>query len=140
MTSRQILQMCCLIVLVVVAACKNNSLRRVPVQGNVTCDGAPVKSGMISFRPAPGSKGPAAGTAIVDGEFAISTEKGPTVGPHEVEIKIAIFAEEPSKPNEPALGLRGKLQFKSFLQHADISTERNELHFSLTSEMTPGRH
>jgi hypothetical protein len=140
MSSRQIQRLCWLVVLVAVPACDKNGLSRVPVRGNVTYDGAPVERGMVTFRPASGSKGPAAGATIIDGEFIIAAEKGPTVGPHEVEIKIASVAKDVARPDEPALALRGNMQFKTFYQHVDVSTGINEFHFSFTPDATPARH
>jgi hypothetical protein len=95
---------------------------------------------MITFRPAPGSRGPAAGGAIVDGNFSISADKGPTVGSHDIEIKIASIAKEEAKPEQPALALRGNMKFKSFLQQVDVSSAKNEFHFAFTSEASSGRH
>jgi len=139
-STRQIHRLSWLVILVAVAACKSNNVSRIPVRGNVICDGAPVARGTITFRPASGSKGPAAGTAIVDGEFAVGADRGPTAGPHDVEIKIASFEKGAAKPGEPALAMRGNLLFKSFFQQVDVSSEKNEFHFSLTSEVTPTRH
>src|SRR5438046_1495605 len=104
-----------IVILLPFAACHyNEGLQRVAVRGNVTYDGAPVKHGMITFRPVPGSNGPSAGTAIIDGKFQLTIEKGPTVGPHDVEIKIADLEKVTTKSDEPALVLRGAIHFKSF--------------------------
>src|ERR1700733_13204300 len=100
MSSRRSQQICWLIALVFVAACKANSIPRIPVRGKVTYDGAPVKRGLVTFRPASGSKAPSAGAASEEGEFSISADKGPTAGPHDVEVKIATFANDASKPDQ----------------------------------------
>ncbi|HEX4414240.1 MAG TPA: hypothetical protein VH107_11470, partial [Lacipirellulaceae bacterium] len=128
------------VALVFVAACKANSIPRVSVRGKVTYDGASVKRGLITFRPAAGSKGPSAGAAIDDGEFAISADKGPTAGPHDVEVKIASFAIDASKPDQPALALRGNMQFKTLSQHVEVTKGPNDFNFSFTTAPTPSRH
>ena len=134
MLSRQIRRLGWFVILVAASACSNNSLSRVAVRGKVTFDGVPVKRGMITFRPASGSKGPAAGSAIIDGKFVISAEKGPTVGPHEVEIKIANFVTNDANPDQPALALRGTVQFKTFWQRVTVKSRGNEFNFALSSD------
>jgi hypothetical protein len=129
--------LCWIILLVPIAACHNDGLARVSVSGSVTYDGAPVKYGLITFRPVAGSSGPAAGTAIMEGRFQVAAEKGPTVGPHEVEIKIPDFAKTATKPDEPSAGSRGAMHFKTFSQKALIEPQANEFHFALSAESMP---
>jgi hypothetical protein len=118
--------------LVSVAACrKSDGLQRVEVQGNVTYQGAPAEHGLITFRPATGSSGPAAGTGIINGKYFIPAEKGPVAGPHEVEIKILEHGGDAAKPAQSGLATRGQLQMKTFSQHVEISSGANRLAFSL---------
>lgn len=140
MSSRQIPRLGWIITFVTIAACTNSKLNRLPVRGRVNYDGAPAKRGMITFRPASKSKGPATGTAIIDGEFAIAADKGPTPGPHDVEVKIANVTSDPPKSDQPALASKGNIQFKSFSEHVDISHEKTEFNFSYSSAPPPGRH
>jgi hypothetical protein len=134
MLSRPIRRLGWFVILVTALACSSQGLSRVAVRGKVTCDGVPVKRGMITFRPTSELKGPAAGTAIIDGKFVISAEKGPTVGPHEVEIKIAHFVTNDASPDQPALALRGTVQFKTFSQRVTVKTRGNEFDFALSSD------
>ena len=79
---RRLSRLIWILILVTVPACRDDDgLRRVEVRGRVIYQGAPVQRGLITFRPANGSKGPAAGTGIVDGRFLIPAEKGPIAGP-----------------------------------------------------------
>jgi hypothetical protein len=125
--------------LVPVAGCRNgNELQRVEVQGKVTYQGAPVEKGLITFRPASGSSGPAAGTGIIDGKFLIPAEKGPVAGPHEVEIKIIEHGGDAVSSPQSGLAARGQLQMKSFSQRVEVSSGANTLEFFLPP--TPADH
>ena len=118
-------------VLVGVSDChRSGGLSRVEVRGNVTYEGSPVKHGMIVFRPANKSKGPSGGTAIVDGKFLLSADKGPIPGPHEVELKIVDAPEKPATMKEPAQALQRAGQLKSILQQVDVKSGPNEFNFS----------
>ena len=118
-------------VLVSVAACRQgDGLQRVEVHGNVMVQAAPVARGLITFRPAMGSKGPAAGTAIVDGKFLIPAEQGPVAGPAEVEVNIVSVEKDVAKSEELALAKRGGGQLKTFSQRVDVKQGVNEFEFS----------
>jgi hypothetical protein len=128
-------RLCWILIFLPIAAChSNDGLGRVAVRGTVTYDGAPVKHGMITFRPVLRSTGPSAGTAILDGKFQITAEKGPTVGQHEVAIKIADFAKDATKSEEPALALKAAMQFKSFSQKVSVGRQTNEFNFELGAD------
>ncbi len=60
---------------------------RVAVAGNATVDGTPITEGSITFLPMSDTKGPVAGSPIVDGRYSIAAEKGPCVGHYRVEIR-----------------------------------------------------
>lgn len=60
---------------------------RAAVQGKVTLDGKPLPSGNVTFFPAGGTKGPAAGAEIVDGQYALDAYQGPVVGKSRIEIR-----------------------------------------------------
>lgn len=108
----------------------SDGLQRVEVRGKVTFQGSPVNDGFIAFRPASGSKGPATGTDIVAGTFVIPIEKGPTAGPHEVEVKILNAASDSSNSKNFAPAMRNPAQLKSFSQHVDIVLGVNEFEFA----------
>ncbi len=61
--------------------------RRVEVHGTVTLDGEPVPDGSISFYPAAGNKGVAAGGDLSKGSYRIPRDKGPMAGKNRVEIR-----------------------------------------------------
>jgi hypothetical protein len=128
-------RLCWILILLPIAAChSNDGLGRVAVRGTVTYDGEPVKHGMITFRPVLKSNGPSAGTAIIDGKFQITAEKGPTVGQHEVAIKIADFAKDATKSDEPAVALKAAMHFKSFSQKVSVDRQANEFDFELGTD------
>jgi len=125
-------------VLVLVPGChRSDGLPRVEVRGKVAYDGTPVKHGMIVFRPANKSKGPAAGTAVIDGEFLLTVDKGPTPGPHQVELKIVDSPEKPGTMKEPAQALQRAGQLKSFSQQVEITSGPNEFNFSFAATQPP---
>lgn len=64
---------------------------RISVTGKVNLDDAPLLSGIIRFVPADNAGGPAAATKIVAGEFAFSSDNGPVVANHRVEIEATDF-------------------------------------------------
>jgi hypothetical protein len=118
-------------VLICVAACRNDAgMRRVEVRGKVTYQDAPVERGLITFRPAKGSKGPAAGAGIVAGKFLIPAENGPFAGPAEVEVKIVSVEADLVKSEEPVLAKRGGGQLISFSQRVEVKKGVNEFEFS----------
>jgi hypothetical protein len=65
---------------------RSDGLQRAAVGGKVTLDGVDVSEGTIAFYPSGGSKGPAVGGIIQDGQYAIAEEKGPAIGHARVEI------------------------------------------------------
>jgi len=121
-------------VLVLLPGCHSGEgLPRVEVHGKVTYAGTPVKRGMILFRPANKSKGPSAGTAIIDGQFHLTADKGPTAGPHDVECKFADSSESATESNDAARAMRRAGQLKSFSQQVEVKSGLNEFEFSFTA-------
>jgi hypothetical protein len=124
-----------IVIFLPITACHyNDGLGRVAVRGNVTYDGAPVKHGTITFQPVHRSNGPSAGSAIIDGKFQLAAEKGPTVGPHEVAIKIVDLAKDATKSDEPALALKQAMHFISFSQKVSIERQANEFNFEFGAD------
>ena len=123
-------------VLVFVPGCHSgDGLPRVEVRGKVTYEGVPVKRGMVVFRPANKLKGPSAGAAIVDGKFLLTADKGPTAGPHEVEIKIVDAPEAATESNEATRAMHRAGALKSFSQQIEVKSglNENEFEFSFTA-------
>lgn len=113
------------------SACgREGGLHRVEVQGSATFEGVPIERGLITFRPASGSQGPAAGTGIVAGKFSIPTERGPTIGPHEVEVKIVSVASNPESPGDSAQNNRTPPQLRTFSQQVEVKDGINDFQFS----------
>jgi hypothetical protein len=66
---------------------RGDGLDRAAVTGTVTLDGAPIAAGSITFFPQGGTKGPAAGGTIENGQYSIAVAQGPIVGRNRVEIR-----------------------------------------------------
>ena len=66
---------------------------RIPVTGKVTLDETPLLTGVIRFVPADNDGGPAASTRIVGGEFEFSSDNGPVIANHRVEIEATEFQD-----------------------------------------------
>ncbi|WP_422931236.1 hypothetical protein [Singulisphaera sp. PoT] len=67
----------------------SDGLPRRAIYGSVTLDGVPLSKGAISFDPAePGSTGSvSAGAVILDGDYSIDRQQGPTPGKYHVSIR-----------------------------------------------------
>ena len=66
---------------------------RVPVSGTVELDDSPLLTGVIRFIPIGEQGGPAASARIIGGEFEFSSEDGPVIANHRVEIEATEFLE-----------------------------------------------
>jgi hypothetical protein len=118
----------------------DEGLGRVEVRGKVTYQGAPVARGLITFHPTDGSKGPSAGTVIINGRFNVSRDKGPTVGPQKVEVKIINAESDSATAADSTLTKRPPMQLKSFSQRVELTNGVNELNFSFPLKPpTPGK-
>jgi len=71
----------CMLAPLVGSGCGRAGPEKITLHGTVSLDGSPLPEGQIVFIPATPSLG-AAGAAIVDGEFTVTTYKGP----HTVEV------------------------------------------------------
>jgi hypothetical protein len=65
-----------------------DELNRVEVHGEVTLNGAPVQAGRVNFIPEEGTHGPASGSEIAMGKFAIIRDRGPIPGKYLVRIQV----------------------------------------------------
>jgi len=74
---------------------------RVAVNGEVTFRGKPVQKGSILFIPTGETRGPQAGAVIENGQYQLSSDRGPVVGKLRVEIraerKLGYDITEPSE-------------------------------------------
>ena len=119
---------------------RTDGLARVEVRGSVNYQGSPVAHGLVTFRPAKGSSGPATGSAVLNGAFLIPADKGPTTGPHEVEVKIVDFAPDSRKTDEATKMNHGITQLNTFYEHVEVSNGVNQFDFSFPTITPPGRH
>ena len=71
--------------LLTLSGCGDDGIPRVPVSGTVTLDDKPLAQGAILFQPTGG--GPSAGGTIVEGEFTIPGDRGPSPGTYLVEVR-----------------------------------------------------
>lgn len=79
---RLAMALCCLMM---TAGC-NSGAQRQSIEGFVTLDGEPLKSGNIKFQPEGDTHGPNAGATIEAGEFHIESTRGTFAGKFRVEI------------------------------------------------------
>jgi len=66
---------------------ERNSVSRLPIKGTVSFNTGEKLRGAVTFIPAEGHNGPAATTAIIDGQYQFNATNGPTPGPHRVIVK-----------------------------------------------------
>ena len=86
----------CVLALLLCGGCRDEGTR-VPVSGTVTQDGQPVEEGRITFAPAEGTNGPAAGASIQKGRYRIPASEGPGTG----DYVISVTPGEPPRKRLP---------------------------------------
>lgn len=135
-----------------IAGCgKKAGPERVPVAGNVSIDGEPLKSGSIRFIPTAPTKGPAAVAQIKEGAYELGATDGPVPGTLRVEIEATEFQEfelddekayaeratkgkSPLKKNPiPAIYNRNSTLTRNLAAEGD-----RQLDFALSSKTKPG--
>ena len=83
---KRIAQTCaCVVALVLFEGCRDEGTR-VPVSGTVTQNGQPIREGKITFAPAQGTSGPAAGASIENGRYQIPASEGPGTGDYVISV------------------------------------------------------
>jgi hypothetical protein len=95
--------------LTALAGCSAATGPVVPVQGIVTCDGKPLTTGTVVFRPdaARGNTGPdAIGSIEENGEFVLATRAGDSTrdGVAPGWYKVGVVAVRPPDPNAMRIG------------------------------------
>jgi hypothetical protein len=113
--------------------------KRMPIEGTVSLDGQPLEKGSITFRPLPGTTGPTAGAAIVNGKFVIMSSGGPFAGKFVVEISdVRATGRKVEGPrglvDEHLEFLPARYNTRSELQAEVKDTGRNNLEFALKSK------
>lgn len=125
------------IVLFVLASvgCTNTGPQTITIQGTVTLDGAPLPEGQVVFIPTSPALG-AAGGAIADGVFTVTTYKGP----HTVEVHAEKQLTRPVPPGAPP---EAGITFVSIIPNRynekttltfDVQSPADKPEFALTSD------
>jgi hypothetical protein len=117
----------CVLTLLLCVGCHEDDTR-VPVSGTVTQNGQPVKEGKITFAPAEGTNGPAAGASIENGRYRIPAAEGPGTGSYFISVTPG---EPPRKklpmghPSEASSAESQSLRFTREIAHGsgDIDLE-----------------
>ena len=114
---------------------------RLTIKGKVTLDGQPIEKGMIYFTPIGDTKGTQTGGEIINGEYSVSAEKGPTIGKHKVRIRATRDTGRTEPAPMPAPEgtmvpimenyIPDKYDLRTELE-ADIKAGENEIDYVLT--------
>src|SRR4051794_2164808 len=94
----------CLVLVLAGCGGGTGGLPRPAVAGEGTLDGKPLDSARITFMPAGGGEGTAAGGEITGGEYSISRDDGPTPGSYDVRITTiskATVSDLSAMPGDP---------------------------------------
>ena len=107
-------------------ACNGASDGRHAIKGRVLFEGKPLDQGLIEFHPVNGPPGPAAGSMVTTGRFAIPREQGLIVGVYKVVIRsaepVALYTLPPMAPARKRERIAARYNDQS----------------ELTAEVTPG--
>ena len=133
--SRLAITLCCLSM---TAGC-NSGTQRQSIEGSVTLDGEPLKSGNIKFQPEGDTHGPNAGATIEAGKFHIDSTRGTFAGKFRVEITASrltsrmITDRDGKQVPDQEQYLSKKYNAESIL-HADVRPDvANKFTFDLSS-------
>lgn len=77
----------CCILLLLSGCSRSAGPQRMAVNGSVQFEGSSMRLGRIRFVPAEGTFGPIAVTSVRDGIYKFTTQNGPVLGRHRVEIE-----------------------------------------------------
>jgi len=126
--------------LFVAAGCGKSNDGRSSVTGEVTFDGAPLESGVVTLIPTEGTNSPSAGAEIVKGRYTIPDSGGPHAGKFRVEITASRKTGE--KRNEG--GMVGTIEVteqfipekynKASELKLEVKSGTNTQNFALTSK------
>jgi hypothetical protein len=70
---------------------RDDGPQRVAVHGSVRLANATLKSGQIRFIPTGSTSGPSAAAVIVDGRYEFTSDDGPLIGTHRIEIEATNY-------------------------------------------------
>lgn len=77
-----------LVALVASSGCGRSGIERASIRGIVTIDSVPVEAGSIRLVSLEPHGGPSVGGEILNGEYEITRDKGPSLGKHRVEVLV----------------------------------------------------
>ena len=106
---RMILAAMVLTSLLLAVGCAQSGLERASIRGQVTIDGEPVEAGTIRLVSLEPGGAPSVGGQILDGQYEIRRQQGPSLGKHRVEVRVPYrtgrkvrspFVMPPVDPNE----------------------------------------
>lgn len=90
--------------------CGGEASLRKPLFGKVTLEAATVENATIKFFPIGETKGPTAFAAIEKGEYRFTSETGPYIGLHRVEIDLN--HQTPAQANQATANIKDFKQLK----------------------------
>jgi hypothetical protein len=122
-----------------VAGCGKAGFRRASVSGQVVCDAEPIATGTVLFVPAVGTTGQPVQAVIENGKYELSSDRGPAVGKHTVQItamkktgkKIKTIMNEEAE--EVVQFVAPRFNTESELT-AEIHPGKNEVNFEVSSK------
>jgi hypothetical protein len=129
---------------VILAGCADGSIARIPVEGTITCDGKPLETGTVTFRPdaSKGNTAPEAyGTIDEDGRYALYTRVGGGIQPGAAPgwYKVGVVSVREPKANAPRVGAMPPPATPLIpLQYADPASSR--LSVEVRSDAAPGAY
>lgn len=124
----------------------SDSLPRQEVAGEVTIDGTPLKTGLITFLPASPDVPTQGGSAIVEGKYSLSRAQGLVPGQYKVVIsspedKPEEFTDKSTNNNAPGMPpipakevIPAQYNNKSLLTAEVVAGRKNIFAFDLTAK------
>jgi hypothetical protein len=124
------------ILIAAVGGCGSGT-QRASLSGQITFDGAPLATGVISLEPTGGTKGPSAGAEIAAGKYQIAANRGPLPG----RYRVSITANRKTGRDVVVGGIKGAESEQFIPANYNVKTEleveikpgRNAADFTLTS-------
>jgi hypothetical protein len=118
-----------------IGGCGGNGGRS-KISGTVQVDGKPLKSGIVSFQPAPGNPAPSAGCPVAEGRFEIPASAG--LMPGNYLVRVEAFRETGKKIRDPQRGLVPEIVPLTFRERLPLEAKvtamkNNQFEFNLTA-------
>jgi hypothetical protein len=94
------------------SGCSRSGPERASIAGTITINGEAVPIGTITFSPWRGTRGPRSSTQILNGQYAIDSERGPLVGEMQVRLSVPVLKPGQTVPDK-------KMDISRLLAEAD---------------------